>query len=148
MTPEATENFQTNLASASPVLHYNPAHQEARQLPSSKSPGAYLRRTVIPTQFSSKRLKSGSRSLRRAVSADRSQQAGQTSCREAEERDHSPRGARTRHCRPQAPAPEEKHSLLSHGPTSSRGSRGGARAHTSGMGKGRGDSRCGSFSAF
>lgn len=48
MTPEATENFQTNLASASPVLHYNPAHQEARQLPSSRSPGAYLRRTVIP----------------------------------------------------------------------------------------------------
>ena len=103
MTPEATENFQTNLASASPLLHYNSAHQEARQLPSSKSPGAYLRRIVIPTQFSSERLKSGSRSLRRAVSADRSQQAGQTSCREAEERDHSPRGARTRHCKPQPP---------------------------------------------
>lgn len=140
LTPKVTENFQTNLEASPPFYHITtPRTKKLGSCPDPASRGV-CDEWWYPVGFLPK-LNSGSRSQSGAVSA-RSLPAGRANQLPARP------GSATTIPGTQAPAPEEKHSLLSHGPFFSRGSRGGSEAPKSGMGMGRGNSCCVSPSAL
>lgn len=140
LTPKVTESLQTNLEASPPFYHITaPRTQKRGSCPDPASRGV-CDEWWYPVGFLPK-LSSGSRSPSGAVSA-RSLPAGRANKLPARP------GSATAVPGTQAPAPEEKHSLLSHRPFFSPGSRGSSAAPKSGMGMGRGNSCCVSPSAL